>query len=170
MMRRAIRSAAVAIVVLAFAGTAESAEPIAASGPAGELPRGLDGQPLNLDFERGTLEHWAASGEAFSGQPVEGDTVTARGRGMKSEHAGRFWIGGFERTKSDQPQGTLTSAPFKVSHVFASFRIAGGSSRETRVELVRQDTGKVIFQRSGDDTETLKPVVVDLFADLGKEN
>ena len=169
MMHRAIRSAAVAIVMLASVWTARSAEPIAAGGPAGELPRGLDGQPLNLDFERGTLEHWAASGEAFLAQPVEGDTVSARGRGMKSEHAGRFWIGGFERTKSDQPQGTLTSAPFKVSHVFASFRIAGGSSRETRVELVRQDTGKVIFQRSGDDTETLKPVVVDLFADLGKE-
>src|SRR6476619_4782902 len=135
-------------VLLALALSAASARAAEPDGVAGELPRGIDGQPLNLDFERGTLEHWVASGEAFAGQPVEGDTVTARGRGMKSDHAGRFWIGGFERTKSDQPQGTLTSAPFKVSHVFASFRIAGGSSRETRVELVRQDTGKVIFQRS----------------------
>ena len=77
MMRCAIRSAKVATIVLAFAGVARAAEPNAASGPAGELPRGLDGQPLNLDFESGTLEDWVATGEAFAGQPVKGDTVTA---------------------------------------------------------------------------------------------
>jgi putative membrane-bound dehydrogenase-like protein len=136
---------------------------------AGELPRGMDGQPLNLDFERGTLEHWVAVGEAFARQPVNGDTVTARGRGMKSEHVGRYWVGGFERSLSDVPQGTLTSAPFKVTRPYASFRIAGGSQKDTRVELVRRDNNQVIFTRSGDDTETLKPVAVDLRPQLGQE-
>ena len=70
---------------------------------------------------------------------------------------------------SDAPQGTLTSAPFKVTLPYASFRIAGGSSRQTRVELVRRDTNKVIFERSGDNTETLKPVVVDLRPHIGRE-
>jgi hypothetical protein len=97
-------------------------------GPVGQLPKGADGKPLNLDFEKGTLDDWTAAGEAFAGQPIEGDTPTARGRGMASHHRGEYWIGGFEKTKSDDPQGTLTSAPFKVIKIFASFRIAGGSS------------------------------------------
>src|SRR5882724_10084918 len=98
-------------IVLALAAIAVAAEPAATkpAGPVGELPRGLDGQPLNLDFEKGTLEQWIASGEAFAKQPVKGDTVTARGRGMASEHAGQFWIGGFEITHTDLAQGTLTS-------------------------------------------------------------
>ncbi|MEX2114141.1 MAG: PVC-type heme-binding CxxCH protein [Pirellulales bacterium] len=137
--------------------------------PIGELPVGADGQPLNLDFEKGTLEGWVADGEAFAGQPMKGDTVTARGRGMASQHRGDFWIGGFEASHSDKPQGTLTSAPFAVTKIFASFRVAGGSSEKTRVELVRRDTGRVIFARSGDDTETLKPVVVELLPHIGKE-
>ena len=145
---------------------------IAAVGAAeriGTLPRGVDGQPLNLDFEKGTLEHWIATGDAFARQPVRGDTVTSRGRGMKSRHAGQYWVGGFERVLSDAPQGTLTSAPFKVTLPYASFRIAGGASKKTRVELVRRDTNKVIFQRSGDNTETLKPVAVDLRSHIGRE-
>jgi putative membrane-bound dehydrogenase-like protein len=138
-------------------------------GPVGQLPKGADGKPLNLDFEKGTLDDWTAAGEAFAGQPIEGDTPTARGRGMASHHRGEYWIGGFEKTKSDDPQGTLTSAPFKVIKIFASFRIAGGSSKATRVELVRKDTGTVIVSRSGDDTETLKPAVVELLPHIGKE-
>ncbi len=34
---------------------------------------------------------------------------------------------------------------------------------------MRRDTGQVIFARSGDNTETLKPVVVDLLPHIGKE-
>ena len=88
---------------------------------AGELPRDAAGRLLNLDFETGTLDNWTASGEAFAGQPVKGDTVTARGRGMKSEHAGRYWVGGYEVSLSDEPQGTLTSAPFKVTAAVRQF-------------------------------------------------
>ena len=79
----------------------------------GVLPQGADGKPLNLDFETGTLQDWTAEGEAFAGQPVKGDTVFARRQDMQSEHAGDFWVGSFER-KGDPPQGTLTSAPFRV--------------------------------------------------------
>ncbi|MGD9719636.1 MAG: PVC-type heme-binding CxxCH protein [Pirellulales bacterium] len=137
--------------------------------PQGELPRGAEGKPLNLDFESGTLADWTAGGEAFAQQPIKGDAPTARGRNMPSHHQGDYWIGGFEFSHSDLPQGTLTSAPFKVTTIFASFRIAGGSSRDTRVELVRRDTNRVIFARSGDDTETLKPVVVELLPHMGQE-
>src|SRR4051812_20733480 len=92
---------------------------------SGEVPKAADGHTLNLDFERGTLADWTAEGKAFESQPVKGDSVSARGRGMKSEHAGQFWIGGFERSLSDEPTGTLTSEPFVVTRPWASFLIAG---------------------------------------------
>ncbi len=175
-MRSPLRSAATLLycsLAISSAGAAEpkkpEPKPAPSAGPVGELPKGLGGAPLNLDFEKGTLDDWVATGEAFAGQPVKGDTVTARGRGMASEHAGQFWVGGFEVSNSDGPQGTLTSAPFKLTQPFVSFRIAGGSQHDTRVELVRRDNNKVVFERSGDNTETLKPVVVDLRPHVGQD-
>ena len=35
-------------------------------GDRGELPKGEDGQPLNTDFENGTLDDWTVEGEAFT--------------------------------------------------------------------------------------------------------
>src|SRR5215470_8056230 len=103
---------------------------------AGTLPLGRDGKPLNLDFETGTLKDWTATGNAFDGQPVQGDTVAPRRGDMKSQHRGNFWVGTYE-LGGDKPQGTLTSAPFKVTQPFASFLVGGGSLPGTRVELVR---------------------------------
>ncbi len=123
---------------------------------------------LNLDFEAGNLSDWTAQGDAFNRQPVEGDTVGRRRGDMHSRHQGRFWVGSFEFA-GDTPQGTLTSVPFRVSKPFASFLIAGGSRSTTCVELVRSDTGQVIFRASGDDREDLEPVVADLSGHLGKD-
>src|SRR5438034_10097270 len=97
----------------------------AGESPAGVLPLGADGQPLNLDFETGTLKDWTATGDAFKGQPVKGDVVYPRRHDMKSEHTGEFWIGGFERA-GDKPQGTLTSVSFAVTHPWDSFLVGGG--------------------------------------------
>ena len=44
----------------------------------GTLPVGTNGKPLNFDFESGTLADWTATGKAFEGQPIKGDTVAAR--------------------------------------------------------------------------------------------
>ena len=46
--------------------------------------------------------------------------------------------------------------------------MAGGSSPETRIELVSENNGNVIFKTSGYDHETLRPVVVDLRKQFGK--
>src|SRR5262249_41035932 len=73
--------------------------------PAGVLPKGVDGKPLNLDFETGDLRDWVAAGDAFGAQPIKGDSVYARRQDMKSEHTGDFWVGTFER-QGDAPQGT----------------------------------------------------------------
>jgi putative membrane-bound dehydrogenase-like protein len=138
------------------------------AAPQGELPRGADGRVLNLDFEKGTLDDWTARGEAFAGQPVEGDLVAKRRGDMQSEHTGKFWIGGYER-RQDKAQGTLVSAPFTVTERYASFLVGGGSHSTTCVELVRRDTNRVFFRVSGTDRENLTPVVVDLDGQQGKE-
>src|SRR5881296_4206909 len=83
-----------------------------ANAPAGELPLGKNGKPLNLDFEDGTLRDWTATGEAFNGQPIKGPIDQKRkfGAGRWSNHQGDFWIGGYEKLE-DAPLGTLTSVP-----------------------------------------------------------
>ena len=87
---------------------------------------------------------------------------------MKSNHAGEFWIGGYEK-HGDEPTGTLTSAPFVVSQPYGSFLTNGGNHESTRVELIRKDSGKAFFQVSGTNSETMRRVVVDLRGHLGKE-
>jgi len=136
--------------------------------PSGIRPVGKDGKPLNLDFEDGTLKDWKAEGKAFDGQPIKGDTVFPRRNDMRSNHQGNYWIGGFEKV-GDDPKGTLTSAPFKATHPWASFLVAGGPWPATRVELVDAATQSVFFKVSGYESETLRPVVVDLQQQLGKE-
>jgi putative membrane-bound dehydrogenase-like protein len=140
----------------------------AAQTRVGTRPTDRSGRPLNLDFETGDLRDWTAQGEAFQGQPVEGDTVFGRRKDMHSRHTGRFWVGGYER-KGDRPQGTLTSATFILTKPFARFLVAGGARDATRVEIVRADSGEPVLRVSGDDTEDLKPVAVDLSSHVGKE-
>ncbi len=139
-----------------------------AAPPVGIPPTGADGHPLNLDFETGTLQDWTATGTAFAGQPVRGDTVAPRRSDMKSGHQGEYWIGTYELA-ADPPQGTLTSARFKVTQPYASFLIAGGNQPGTRVELVRADNDQVFFKVTGYDSEALCPVVVDLKEQQGRE-
>ncbi|MEO7300360.1 MAG: PVC-type heme-binding CxxCH protein [Verrucomicrobiota bacterium] len=135
----------------------------------GSSPSNPTGRPLNFNFEDGSLKHWTAQGEAFAGQPVKGDLVAKRnGPGGTSHHQGEFWIGGYE-IGGDDLKGTLTSEPFKVTQPFASFLVAGGHWPETRVELVDAKSQKVFFKISGDDSEHLRPVVVDLKSEQGKE-
>ena len=154
---------AIALGAPFFAAAADSA----AQREQGTLPTDDQGKPLNLDFETGTLKDWRAEGEAFKQQPIEGDTVAPRRGDMKSQHAGKFWIGGYERL-GDPPQGTLTSVAFKVTQPFASFLVAGGPQDQTCVELVREDNDQVIYRATGDETESLKPVAVDLRPHQGK--
>ncbi len=134
----------------------------------GVIPAGKDGQPLNFGFETGTLKDWTASGKAFEGQPIKGDTVLHRRADMKSDHEGQYWIGSYERF-GDDARGTLTSIPFRVTHRYASFLIAGGSQPATRVELVRASNNDVFFKISGSETENLRPVVVDLKEQQGTD-
>ncbi|QDU29944.1 FG-GAP repeat protein [Anatilimnocola aggregata] len=142
----------------------------------GVIPVGEDGQPLNLSFEDGTLKDWTATGDAFNGQPIKGEIDPKRpyGVGKKADHTGQYWIGTFEKLL-DKPKGTLSSKPFKVTEPFASFLLAGGNHPETRLELVllpdpavKDSQERVISTSRGTNTESLRPMVVDLTPHLGK--
>jgi putative membrane-bound dehydrogenase-like protein len=158
--------------VLAFAVVAVGLAPQRLSGeePAkgGSVPIDAEGKPLNFGFETGTLAGWTATGDAFKGQPISGDSVHLRRGDMQSGHAGKYWVGSFE-VSGDEAKGTLTSVPFRVSKPFASFLVGGGSRETTYVELVRSDTRQVVFRASGEDREDMDRVVADLSAHLGKE-
>jgi len=134
----------------------------------GFRPTDASGRPLNLDFETGDLRDWTPEGEAFQGPPIEGDAVAARRSDMKSGHAGKFWVGSYERG-GDAPKGTLTSATFRLSKPFARFLIGAGPRESTRLEIVRADDRAVIYRAAGDGVEDMKPVVADLSSHLGKE-
>lgn len=122
---------------------------------------------LNLGFEKGTLEGWKAVGDAWEKQPVEGDTVAARKRG-NSQHAGKFWLGGYERI-GDKGTGTLTSSSFVATHPWASFLIGAAPDAKTeRVEIVDEASGKVIHTSSAAQQENMKRVAVNLEGVSGK--
>lgn len=135
---------------------------------AGFAATASDGRVLNLDFEKGDLTDWTATGKAFEGQPIENDTVYSRREDSLSGHQGKFWLGSYERN-GDGPQGTLTSVPFKVSHPYAGFLVGGGAGNALRVELVRADNDEVVFSASGRNDEEMKPVVADLRKVEGKQ-
>lgn len=126
------------------------------------------GKVLNLDFEKGSLEDWTATGDAFDGQPIRGDAVAARRKDMQSQHTGEYWIGTFEKI-GDRGTGTLTSSPFVVDQPFASYLIGGGNDGEVRVELVDAHDGKVLHRASGRVTENMRQVVIDLRKLQGEE-
>ena len=92
-------------------------------------PAEANGRPLNLDFETGTLEDWTATGDAFALVKEDSERQgPARGCGRA------YWVssgvGGSAR------RGTLSSAPYRVTHPYASFLVSGGAFASTRVELV----------------------------------
>ena len=150
-----------ALLCLFSASTHLSAGPL--------LAIGKDGRPLNLNFESGTLKDWITEGDAFANQPIKGDTVAPRnGPGGSSAHEGQFWIGGYE-VNGDDRKGTMTSTPFKVTQPWATFLVAGGNWSETRVELWETGAKDAFFKVSGEESENLRPVVVDLKNRVGKQ-
>lgn len=128
---------------------------------AGQVPM-KDGQPLNLNFETGTLKDWTATGDAFS-NPIfaQDDPSPVHEKDMHIGFTGKYFLSSGGTTNYKQT-GTLTSVPFKVTQPFASFMVSGGALQDTRVELVQASTNKVIFHSTGQGRATLQPVVVEL--------
>ena len=157
------RSFSCASLILAFLFA-----PCALLAEDGVLPTADNGRPFNFDFEKGTLEDWNVEGAAFTQQPIEGDTVRARRSDMRSNHQGKYWIGGFEKLQ-DPPTGTLTSVPFEVTHRWAAFLFNGGSHDETRVELIEVGSDDPFYSTVGTNNEKMELTVVDLRKVEGKK-
>ncbi|HMI04512.1 MAG TPA: PVC-type heme-binding CxxCH protein [Pedobacter sp.] len=134
---------------------------------AGILPKKA-GKVLNLSFENGTLKDWKATGDAFASPLVGADASSIYENDQRPGLTGKYFIssGG---TKNYKKTGTLISVPFTVTHPFASFKVSGGALQDTRVEIVRADNNKVIFQITGSGRSNLQPVVVDLKGQLNKQ-
>lgn len=134
---------------------------------AGQLPM-RNGQPVNLNFETGTLKDWTATGDAFANPLFAGDPSPVHEKEMHIGFDGKYFLssGG---TTNYKLTGTLTSVPFTVTQPFAAFRVSGGALLDTRVELVLAGTDQVIFQITGQGRATLQPAVVDLHAYLNKD-
>ncbi|GGB94557.1 PVC-type heme-binding CxxCH protein [Dyadobacter sediminis] len=134
---------------------------------AGRLPE-KNGQPLNLNFEAGTLKDWTATGDAFVNPVFSADPSPVHEKEMHIGLEGKHFIssGG---TTNYKLTGTLTSVPFKVTQPFAAFRVSGGALQDTRVELVLAGFDSVIFHITGQGRATLQPAVVDLQPYLNKE-
>jgi hypothetical protein len=124
-----------------------------ADQPEPASPTEHDAADLNLGFERGNLEGWTATGNAFDGQPVNSDGIATRWPGQTSNKQGDHFIGGFEVVQ-DRGTGTLTSKPFSVSYPYATFLIGGGPTQATCVELVLagsdNEPGNVIHMARAD--------------------
>ena len=135
------------------------------------------------DFEEGDLRGWEKTGDAFDHQPTLNDNPIARGRAEPSSHQGTWWIGTFEKfqgrdgqtaggIQGDEPQGTLTSAPFTLPAGTLSFLIGGGSDPKTRVELVLVDHTLAeqarAFYQTGKDIETMERITWDLHPIAGR--
>lgn len=138
-------------------------KPVVARGEVvpGTLPLNDAGQPLNTDFEKGTLQDWTATGTAWDKSPSKGDAVNRRRQDMRSGHRGEFWAGGYE-ANGDAATGTLTSAAFIASQPWASFLIGGGSGHQTRMEILNAASGQVLFTATGPDNEEMTALFVDL--------
>ena len=124
-------------------------------------PVGVAPAALNMDFETGTLDNWTATGDAFAVVKSDG----AAGPGAQKS-AGMYWVSSAPRGSARK--GTLSSAPFRVSHPYASFLVSGGPFASTRVEVVLADGGNVIYTITGAEYAGLRPAVVDLRPYAGK--
>lgn len=126
---------------------------------------------FTLDFETGRTNGWTKTGTAFDHQPTYGDNPTARHRGQPSKHVGNYWVGTYEKyqgsgsqqpgsVQGDSPTGTLTSSIFTIPSGSLSFLVGGGSSPQTRIELLV--SGNRVLSVSGRGTETMHRVTWDL--------
>ncbi len=132
------------------------------AGPAIEgIKPTKDGEVLNLGFEDGTLKNWTRSGKAFA-KPLNTNEIETLYEDESSfAHDGNFFISSGGKN-NHQWKGELVSKSFEVTHPYASFLVSGGALQDTRVELVAEATGEVIYQTTGQGRATLQPVVADL--------
>lgn len=105
---------------------------------------------LLADFEGKDYGGWKIEGEAFETKPAAG---TLKGQQKVSGFKGKGLVNTF--LAFDEPQGTLTSPKFKITHPYLTFLIGGGKHPgKTGMELLVD--GKAVRTATGLDEEYLR--------------
>ncbi len=145
----------------AHRGLRRAARALGGRPGAGQRPHAQPGlrerhaRRLDGDGRRVRARHWAMS---------------CRGNGLTRAAERPAPTGSAATSAGAARKGTLTSVPFRVNQPYASFLVSGGAFTSTRVDLVlasgvsqsAPENEQVIFTISGNNSATMRPVVVDL--------
>jgi uncharacterized protein (DUF608 family) len=102
------------------------------------------------DFEDPDYGNWKVTGQAFGKGPAKGTLPT---QNPVSGFLGKGLVNTF--IDGDEPHGTLTSPPFKISRKFINFLIGGGNhTGQTCINLLID--GKVVRTAVGKNNEKLE--------------
>jgi hypothetical protein len=95
------------------------------------VPNSVGQDILIDDFESGSFKGWKVEGNAFSAAPVSSNDLAPEQK--DGSFQGKFLVNSYIHKKgqkvsrSDQPTGTLTSAPFLIQRDYISLLVGGGS-------------------------------------------
>jgi hypothetical protein len=117
---------------------------------------------LDFDFESGSIAGWTATGDAFYGQPILGDTLVKRGAAT-SNHHGEFWVGSAERLGA-AATGALVSKPFALAKPVLGLLLSG--SPDCHLEF--RANGSVVHRQVPTARWGLERIYVDLGAHIGR--
>lgn len=127
--------------------------------------------PLDLaieDFESGSysgdsLGPWEVDGKAFGTAPLHREDIAEGEREM--EPRGQFAVSSYvaqpgKSAPSNSHKGTLTSAPFPMVRPYLHFLVNGGTQEKVRVELVNAETGDVIGEARGVNSNRFRAATI----------
>lgn len=131
---------------------ADALKPIPAHWPAGQ------------DFENfeSGYHQWLVYGEAFAEQPAKG---AFPGQNRVAGFTDRKLVNSFYG--GDQSTGRMESDVFVINQPYLNFKIGGGSSPDTALQLWVE--GELLASKSGADSERLEPASWDVSQYQGKQ-
>jgi hypothetical protein len=133
--------------------------------PKGEPSEG--GAVVIEDFE-GNYDGWKLTGNAWREQPFDGKAYNQRTNQSSAKingFQGNYIAFSYNRSNSDT--GTATSDPFKIECDIIKFKIMGGATSATRVDLIVD--GKAVLTASGDNTMTFRDGSWNVRSHKGKD-
>jgi hypothetical protein len=123
-----------------------------------------------FEFESNAYDGWTATGDAYASGPARVDsqrgTFIVASQGSILGVVGDFFASSHSTPLGDGATGVLRSPPFTLDRENLELRIAGGTSRRTRVEL--RVGGRVRYRASGRGNNYLEQVRWDVAKDRGR--
>jgi hypothetical protein len=130
----------------------------------------VPGSRCLFEFESKAYDGWTVSGDAFGSGPTAIDaqrgTVTFANQGTVVGVVGDSYASSRPVQGDDSARGSLQSPAFAIDRKYLEFRLAGGTSDLTRIEL-RID-GSVRHLARGEGKNLMQRVRFDVGADRGR--